>query len=70
MGTWDNGHINCNFLGVGFISDEISNKKAEKVSRFMDELIEKYENLAQEEFTKFLNKLGLENCMGAIIKKQ
>jgi len=68
--SFRDGHIDCNFLGVAFINDDISIKKAEKVNEFMNELLEKYKSIIQEEFDKYLNKLGLESYMGAVIKKQ
>jgi hypothetical protein len=65
-----NGIMDFNALGIAFVSDDISKKKAEKVYKKMDEIIEKYKSLGQEELDNFLEKQGLESAMGVVIKKK
>ncbi|GFZ30077.1 hypothetical protein CSC2_06030 [Clostridium zeae] len=64
-----NGIMDFNELGIAFVSDDVPKKKAKKVEEEMNEIIEKYKLLAQNEFDKFLAKLGLESVMGVVIKK-
>lgn len=64
-----NGIMDFNALGIAFISDDVSKKKAKKVEEKMNEIIEKYREIAQEEFDKFLENQGLESAMGVVIKK-
>lgn len=63
------GIMAFNELGISFVSDDIPKKKAEKVYEKMDEVIEKYKNLARKEFNSFLDSQGLEDVMGVVIKK-
>lgn len=65
-----NGIMDFNALGIAFVSDDIPNKKAGKIYKKMDEIIEKYESLAQEELDNFLEKQGFESAMGVVIKKK
>lgn len=62
--------LECNELGIYFISENIPKKKAEKVQNKMDEIISKYIEMAVEEFDKFLESQGLESTMGVVIKKE
>lgn len=65
----ETGTMAFNELGISFVSDDIPKKKAKKVCEKMDEIIEKYKKLAQNEFDEFLESQGLESAMGVVIKK-
>jgi hypothetical protein len=58
-----------NFLGIAFVSDNVPQEQSKRVYETMDKIIEKYSDLAQDEFEQFLDKEGLESSMGVVMKK-
>lgn len=64
------GTMAYNELGISFVSDTVPKRKANKVYKKMDEIIEKYRELMGEEFEEFLEKLGLESAMGIVCNKE
>lgn len=60
------GVMEYNWLGITFISDDLSPKICKKVENKMNKL----EVQANTEFDRWLDENGLERAMGVIIKKQ
>lgn len=61
--------LQFNALGIAFIADDIPKRKAAKVEMKMNEIIEKYKDIAQKEFDEYLDSNDLESAMGVVIPK-
>lgn len=61
-----NGVMDYNWLGIAFISDDLSPKIHKKVENEMNRL----EAQVNAEFDQWLDENGLERVMGVVIKKQ
>ena len=61
-----NGVMDYNWLGVAFISDDLSRKARKAVEKKMQDL----ESQVNAEFDLWLGENGLERAMGVVIKKK
>lgn len=59
-----NGIMDYNWLGVAFISDDLSRKARKAVEKKMQDL----ESQVNAEFDLWLGENGLERAMGVVIK--
>lgn len=60
-----NGVMDYNWLGVAFVSDDLSQKTHKKVEAKMEQLRAQID----ESFEKWLSENNLECAMGVIVKK-
>ena len=61
-----NGVMDYNWLGVAFISDDLSRKARKAVEKKMQDL----ESQVNAEFDLWLGENGLERARGVVIKKK
>lgn len=57
--------MDFNFLGVCFISDDLPKRTHDRVGKKMEDL----EQEVRDKFNDWLDKQGLEQVMGVIVKK-
>lgn len=68
-----NGVMDCNWLGIAFLDDDLPEKTKKKVEAKMEELkvqMEEFEEKINVSFDQWLSENQLERTMGVIIKKE
>ena len=64
------GVTDFNELGVCSINEEIKSKKRDKVCDKMEEIIDKYKKMANDEFDSYLKENGLDRAMGVVFDRK